>query len=89
MLIVTFINLSESVKHKSFQLTLQRISSVSSRLIRTSRPPTSLIASWQVSCAKLKSRMEHSAMTVAVWLPPWLETNQYHCKIQFCVLFCK
>lgn len=51
-------------------LTLHLTSSVSSRFIKTSSPPTSLIASWQVSWAKLKSFMEHKAITVAVWLPP-------------------
>jgi len=52
-------------------LTLHLFSSVSSRLIRTSKPPTSRIASWQVSWAKLKSRIEHRAMIVAVWFPPF------------------
>lgn len=52
-------------------LTLHLISSVSSKLMRTSRPPTSRMASWHVCWAKLKSLMEHRAITVAVWLPPW------------------
>ena len=50
---------------------LHFISSVSNKLIKTSRPPTSLIANWQASCDKLKSLMLHSAIMVAVWLPPF------------------
>ena len=57
-------------------LTLHLIALVSSRLIRTSKPPTSLIASWQVSWARLKSLMAHRAITVAVWLPPYKQ-QQY------------
>ena len=50
-------------------ITLHLISLVSSRFISTSSPPTSLMASWQVSCWRLKSLIAHSAMIVAVWLP--------------------
>ena len=51
--------------------TLHLTSSVSSKLMRTSSPPTSRMASWHVSWARLKSLIEHKAMMVAVWLPPW------------------
>lgn len=51
-------------------LTLHLTSSVSSKLMRTSRPPTSQMASWHVSCIKLKSIMAHRVSTVAVWSPP-------------------
>jgi hypothetical protein len=49
---------------------LQSISSVSSRLTSTSRPPTSRIADWHVSTDKLKSRIDDNAITVAVGFPP-------------------
>ena len=51
--------------------TLHLTSSVSSKLMRTSSPPTSRMASWHVSWARLKSLIEHKAMMVAVWFPPW------------------
>ena len=53
-----------------FVITLHFMSSVSRRLMSTSRPPTSRMANCEASCDKLKSRMLHKAMMVAVWLPP-------------------
>lgn len=50
--------------------TLQSISSVSSKFTRTSKPPTSRIANWQISTDRLKSRIDESAITVAVGFPP-------------------
>ena len=52
------------------QGTLQSISSVSSKFTRTSNPPTSRMANWQVSTERLKSRIDDNAMTVAVGFPP-------------------
>lgn len=60
------------------KITLHLISSVSSRLISTSSPPTSLMASWHVSCKRLKSRMAHRAIMVAVWFPLCDEKNCAH-----------
>lgn len=51
--------------------TLHLLSLVSKRLIKTSNPPTSRIANWHVSWERLKSRIAHKAMTVAVWFPPY------------------
>lgn len=58
------------------EYTLHLISSVSSRLISTSSPPTSRIASWHVSCPRLKSLIAHNAIIVAVWFPPWKITGE-------------
>ena len=60
-------------------ITLHLISSVSSRLISTSSPPTSLMANWHVSCRRLKSLMAHRAIMVAVWFP--LYNWKKHCTL--------
>ena len=61
-------------------ITLHLISSVSSRLISTSSPPTSLMANWHVSCRRLKSLMAHRAIMVAVWFPlyNWKNIAHFH-----------
>ena len=59
-----------SVGNLILQCTLQPISSVSSKLIRISKPPTSRMTNWHISTDKLKSRMEDNAMTVTVGLSP-------------------
>lgn len=76
--------------YKVVLCTLHLISSVSSRLISTSSPPTSLMANWQVSCWRLKSLIAHRAMIVAVWFPLYrkqhklkltLNRSQSHCLV--------
>lgn len=50
-------------------LTWHLSSFVSSKFRRTSRPPRSQIASWYISCIKLRFSMAHRVSTVAVWSP--------------------
>ncbi len=54
-------------------------------------PPESRIASWDASWLRSKSRIEHSAMTVEVWFPPYKGKKALRVKkinLKSAVLFC-